>query len=156
MRDRLLKSLTALTMCCLMFALALPASGQFRIEIGRPFSHDADRLVRQAEIDSGRLARTLDRAFEMGRFDETADTRLSDRARDLERQLNVVAQDLDRGSRSYEVRSDLASALRIAADINSDMRYHRTAFGFGVDRDWLQVRSDLNRLARMYNLNQVY
>jgi len=157
MRDRLLKSLTALTMCCLMFALALPASGQFRIEIGRPFSHDADRLVRQAEIHSGQFAATVDRAFETGRFDETTvDTRLSDRARDLERQLNVVAQDLDRGSRNYEVRSDLASALRIAADINSDMRYHRTAFGFGVNRDWLQVRSDLNRLARMYNLSEIY
>jgi len=154
MRDRLLKSLTALSMCCLMFALALPASAQFRIEIGRPFSHDADRLVRQAEIDSGRFAATMDRAF---RYDETnADTSVLDRARDLERQLNDVAQDMNRGSRSYEVRSDLATALRIAADLNSDMRYHRTAFGFGVDRDWLQVRSDLNRLARMYNLSEIY
>ena len=157
MGNRLLKSFTALTMCCLMLALALPAAGQFRIEIGRPFGDSAHRVARQTEVDSGRFAATVDRAFDAGRFDETTgDTRLNERARDLERQLSIVSQDLDRGSRNYEVRSDLANALRIAEDINNDMRYHRTAFGFGVDREWSQVRSDLNRLARMYNLRQVY
>ncbi len=153
MKDRLLKSFTALAMCCLMLALAIPASGQFRIEIGRPHTWGADRLARQAESDSSRFAATVDRAYDRGGFDfDIEDTRLSERARDLERQLSVVSQDLERGTSNYEVRSDIASALRIAQDIDSTMRYRRSSFGFGVDREWMQVRSDLNRLARMYNL----
>lgn len=158
MSNRLLKSFTALATCCLMLALALPASGQFRIEIGRPYGYGADRLVRQAEIHSGQFAAAVDRASERGRFDEaTVDTRLNYLARDLERQLNSVSLDLDRGSRNYEVRSNVASALRTAEEINSAMRYRRTGFGFGfgIDRQWMLVRSDLNRLARIYHLREL-
>ena len=131
MKDRLQKYFTALAMCCLVLALAIPASGQFRIEIGRPHTWGADRLARQAELDSSRFAATVDRAYDRGGFD-TGDTRLSERARDLERQLSVVSQDLERGSNNYEVRSDIASALRIAQDIDSAMRYRQSSFGFGV------------------------
>jgi hypothetical protein len=159
MSNRLLKSFTALTMCCLMLALALPASGQFRIEIGRPHDvYGADRLAREAEVHTGQFAAAVDRASEQARLDEsTVDLRLSDRARDLERQLTIVSEDLDRGSRHYDVRSDVASALRIAEDINNSMRYRHTGFGFGfgVDRQWMLVHSDLNRLARMYDLRQL-
>jgi hypothetical protein len=159
MSNRLLKSFTALTVCCLMLVLALPASGQFRIEIGRPHdTYGADRVARQAEVHAGQFAATLDRESERGRFDErTGDTRLNERARDLERQMAVVSQDLDQGSRNYDIRSDVASALRIAEDINYQMGYRHTGFGFGfgIDRQWMLVRSDLNRLARMYNLRQL-
>src|ERR1700738_5447165 len=113
MSNRLLKSFTALTVCCLMLFLALPASGQFRIEIGR--AHDtygADRVARQAEVHTGQFAAALDRESERARFDErTEDTRLNERARDVESQMTVVSQDLDRDSRNSDIRSDVASAF---------------------------------------------
>ena len=132
-------------MCCGLLALASPASAQdrnwgFRIQFGP----NIERLVRQAENQTSRLTQMLDeRGFEG----------LAARSRDLESQLNMVGGEFNDSS-FYNRRSQVASALRVAEDINRAMRYRRV--DFGVERQWSMVRNDLNRLARAYNLRQIY
>lgn len=147
MRNRLLKLFYALMMCCTMGALAVPAVAQerrgpfgFRVQFGP----DVERLVRQAENETSRFAAMLD---------DRDRSWLSERARELESQLQMVSSDFDQNS-SYDRRSQIDTVLRVAESISNAMRYRRV--DFDVQRQWTRVRSDLNRLARAYNLRQIY
>ena len=146
MRNRLLKSICALLMCCSMVALASPTLAQERRDWGFrvQFGPDVERLVRQAENHTSQLTAMLDERGHEG---------LSARARELENQLNMVGGEFDQSSR-YDRRSQVASVLRVAESINNAMRYRRV--DFDVQRQWSMVRNDLNRLARVYNLRQIY
>ena len=153
MRNRLLNSLCALLMTCSIVALASPALAQqgrnfgFRVQFGT----DVERLLRQAENHTAQFAAMLDQREHYG---------LSERAHDLEQQLNMVGGDFERRSdyynrtsNFYDRRSQLSNVLRVAQSINYAMRYRRV--DFDVQREWSMVRFDLNRLARVYNLRQI-
>jgi hypothetical protein len=146
MRNQLLKSLCALLMGFALVALASPGLAQERRDWGFriQFGPDVERLVRQAENHASQLTAMLDQRGQEG---------LSERARDLESQLNMVRGEFDRSS-NYDRRSQVATVLRVAESINNAMRYRRV--DFDVQRQWSMVRNDLNRLARVYNLRQIY
>ena len=146
MRNQLLKSLCALLMGFALVALASPGLAQERRDWGFriQFGPDAERLVRQAENHTSQLTAMLDERGHEG---------LSARARDLESQLNMVGGEFDRNS-YYDRRSQVGTVLRVAESINNAMRYRRV--DFDVQRQWSMVRNDLNRLARIYNLRQIY
>ncbi|HXI88436.1 MAG TPA: hypothetical protein VNO24_00345 [Blastocatellia bacterium] len=86
-------------------------------------------------------------------LDQRGQEGLSERARDLESQLNMVGGEFDQSS-NYDRRSQVGTVLRVAESINNAMRYRRV--DFDVQRQWSMVRYDLNRLARVYNLRQIY
>src|SRR6266446_7490384 len=146
MRNQLLKSLCALLMGFALVALASPGLAQERRDWGFriQFGPDAERLVRQAENHTSQLTAMLDERGHEG---------LSARARDLESQLNMVGGEFDRNS-YYDRRSQVGTVLRVAESINNAMRYRQV--DFDVQRQWSMVRNDLNRLARIYNLRQIY
>jgi hypothetical protein len=145
MRNQLLKSLCALLMGFALVALASPGLAQERRDWGFriQFGPDVERF-RQAENHASQLTAMLDQRGQEG---------LSERARDLESQLNMVGGEFDRSS-NYDRRSQVATVLRVAESINNAMRYRRV--DFDVQRQWSMVRNDLNRLARVYNLRQIY
>ena len=133
-------------MCCAIGALASPTRAQERRDYGRrvQFAPDLERLLNQAENHTRQFAAMLDDRDRYG---------LSERARDLENQLNMVGGDYDQRS-NFSRRAQIGTVIRVAQSINTAMRYRRV--GFDVQRQWLLVRSDLNRLARVYNLRQIY
>ena len=51
------------------------------------------------------------------------------------------------------MRSHIASAVSTAREINREMRYR--GVDYEVQREWSMLRSDLNSLARAYNLGGV-
>jgi len=128
-----------------MAALASPTLAQERRGFGFriQFGPDVERLVRQAEDHTSRFVAMLDERDRYG---------LSERARELQSQLNMVSGDFDERS-NYGRRAQVATVIRVAQSINNAMRYRRV--GFDVQRQWFLVRSDLNRLARVYNLRQI-
>lgn len=153
MHNRLLKSLCAILMTCSMAVLASPALAQegrnFGVRV--QFGPDVERLLRQAENHTAQFAALLDQRERYG---------LNERAHELERQLNMVGGEFDRRSdyydrtsNGYDRRSQVASVLRVAESLNNAIRYRRV--DFDVQRQWSMVRSDLNRLARAYNLRQI-
>jgi hypothetical protein len=150
MQNRLMKSMCALLMFGLLGALASPALAQERRDYYYgsrvQFRPDVERLLRQAENHTRQFAAMLDDRDRYG---------LSERAQELESQLNMVGGDFDQRS-NYNRRSQVASVIRVAQSINNAMRYRRVGLGFDTQRQWLLVRSDLNRLARVFNLRQIY
>lgn len=146
MRNQLVKSLCPLLVGFAVVALALPTLAQERRAYGFrvQFGPDVQRLLRQAENHTSQFVAMLDERDRYG---------LSERARELESQLNMVGGDFNERS-NYDRRSQIGTVLRVAGSINNAMRYRRV--DFDVQRQWSMVRSDLNRLARVYNLRQIY
>ena len=161
MTNRLLKSFVALTTICLTLAIAAPASAQWR-EQWRDRDRDSrfsnvGRLIRQAENRSDQFVVSLDRRGRGGFFEQIfgevdRPNGLRARARDLEAQLNSLReQSYNADFRDFrELRNGVANALSMAEDINNTMRYRR--LDPVVERQWLMLRSDLNQLARIFNL----
>jgi len=138
-----------------MLILAAPSSAQYRDRErwGQTSRWGIDRLIRQAENDSDRFVRVFDRALDNSRFDQTMrEERLNERASALEQQLNVVRQEFNRGGFN-SVRPEVQSALELARRINTVMRNRQ--FDYAAERQWMMLRSDLNRLARAFNLQQL-
>lgn len=156
MRNGILKSFAALTVVCLMMAAVSPSFAQSR---GRARSRgytkaSVDRLIRQAENRSDQFVALFDRSLDRSRFEGTLrEDRLNDRARELEGQLNIVRQEFNRSNSYFDIRSNVASALDAAQGINTVMRNRR--LNSVVERQWLLLRSDLNRLASVYNVRQL-
>lgn len=149
MCNRLLKSFGLLAVCCTVLALATPSYAQrefgFRIQLGRG-DRDARAvsLIQQAENRSDRFAAMLG-----GREDF-----LSEQARDLASQLEIARSEAYQGASFYQVRSHLAGVLNVARTINREMR-NSGGMDFQAERQWSMLRSDLNSLARVYNLGGI-
>lgn len=149
MCNRLLKSLGVLTVLCAVLALATPSYAQKSFGVRIQFG-DRDRtarsvgLINQAENRSDRFAAMLS-----GREDF-----LSEQARDLASQLDIARGEANQGASYYEVRSHVASALNVARTINREMR-DGGGMDFQAERQWSMLRSDLNGLARAYNLGGI-
>lgn len=156
MRNRLLRSFVALTTCCLVLSTASPSLAQWRDRY--PREDNLDRLIRQAETQSDQFVMSLERMRDRGFLERVFGGSerlggLTARAHDLEREMNAIRDESYREGNSYEIRSSVANALSVAEDINRTMRYRR--LNFEVERQWSMLRSDLNRLARAYNLRQL-
>ena len=153
MRNLTLKFFSALTVCCMMLAVASPTFAQWRGS--RNYTRvNVDRLIRQAENRSDQFVAMFDRALDRSRLEGTIrEDRLNERALQLERELNIVRQQFNRTRNHYEIRSHVANAINVAQGINRVMQNRRlypTA-----ERQWSLLRSDLNRLAAVYNVPQL-
>ena len=156
MRNVTLKFFSAIIVCWMMLSVASPTFAQGRWPSGsRGYSRvNVDRLIRQAENRSDQFVAMFDRALDRSRLEGTIrEDRLNERALQLEREMNIVRQEFNRTRNHYEIRSHIANALNVAQGINTVMRNRRL---YPVaERQWMLLRSDLNRLASVYNLSQL-
>jgi hypothetical protein len=156
MRNRLLKPFVALTTCCLMLALASPGLAQWRDRDRDRWGGRAnvDRLIRQAETRSDQFVMALEQRSNRGLFEQILGGDrlggLTARAHDLERQLNAIREESFGRGNDYDLRPSVRNVLSIAEDIDRMMQNRRLSPV--VERQWAMLRSDLNTLARAYNL----
>jgi len=156
MRNYSLKSFTVLAVCSLVLAIAAPSFAQSRgYQRGRGYTRaNVDRLIRQAENRSDQFVAIFDRALDRSRLDGSIrEDRLNERAISLERELNVVRREFNRTNNYYDVRSHVANALNVAQGINTVM--HNRRLTPVAERQWSLLRTELNRLAAVYNLRQL-
>ena len=153
MRNSLKKSFGALMMCCMVLALAAPSFAQWRGS-SRYNRGSIDRLIRQAESRSNQFVAVFDRALDRSRLEGTIrEDRLNERAAELERQLNVAREELNRSTNHWAIRSSISNAMEVGQAINTVMR--RRNLTPNAERQWTMLRSDLNRLAAAYGLRQL-
>ena len=147
MRNHLVRSLAILTVCTGLLSLATPGSAQWRNP--RYSRLQVDRLLHQVEARSDRFAATVERDLGTDLADARSDERLSMRARNLERQIDIVRQAFD-GSRDFRViRPELATVLNIARRVDNQM--DRLNLDRASERQWMMLRANLNQLARVFD-----
>jgi hypothetical protein len=156
MRNSKIKSIAGVMACCLVLAIASPVFAQSRgYGYGNRNRTNVERLIRQAENRSDQFVRTFDLALDRSRFDgRLREDRLNERALELERHLNMARQAVAGvNNNHFYARSHIANAINVAQGINTVMRNRRLMPQ--SERQWVLLRSDLNRLAAIYNLRQL-
>jgi len=145
-----------------MLAFAVPASAQWQDRWDRDYRNsrfsNIERMIRQAENRSDQFVMALESRRNRGIlqqiFGETERLgRLSNRAHELESQLNALRQEANRGADFRDLRPGVINVLSLAEDINTTM--HNRRLDPVVERQWAMLRANLNQLARVYNLRQL-
>ena len=153
MHNRFMKSFMALSVICMTLAIASPSFAQWRGS-SRYNRGTVDRLIRQAEARSNQFVAVFDRALDRSRLEGTIrEDRLNERAAQLESQLNIARQELNRTGNHWAIRSSISNAIDVGQAINNVMR--RRQLTPNAERQWMLLRSDLNRLAMVYGLRQM-
>ena len=113
-----------------------------------------DRLIRNVEERVDRFVVQFDYALDNSRLNNTRrEDNLNQRARDLETATDEIRREFDRNDSKRENSAEVRKCLNIASDINVAMRNRR--LNAASERNWAAVRSELNALARAYNLPQI-
>ena len=113
-----------------------------------------ENLVRRVEQRTDSFVRQFDRALDNSRVDGTRrEDRLNDLARELERATNQLRRGFDRSDSLQENRDEVERCISIASRI--DRAVSRGRIGSGVQNTWRNLRSELNALARAYNVRSV-
>jgi hypothetical protein len=156
MRKHLARSIIGLGICCLMLALAAPSyagwQGRHR---GRAYSKaDVDRIIKRVETRSDNFVKLFDESLDRSALDGTdREDRLNERAKDLEKALDRLREDFDRTDTWRDTRGRVEDVMREAEAINRVVNSRRLTTR--VEASWTLLRNDLNRLAGIYNLEQL-
>jgi len=153
---RNLKALSIAIGLTLLVGLSVSASAQNRRYSRNRVNTKAeiDRVIRRVENQSDRFVRTFDRSLDNSRLDGTMrEDNLNERARTLETELDSLRQEFDRTDRYLDTRSQVSRVMSTAEGINTVVKRRR--LGSNTERIWVQLRSELNSLASVYNLRQL-
>jgi hypothetical protein len=113
-----------------------------------------ENLVRRVEDRTDSFVRQFDRALDNSRVDGTRrEDRLNQLASELERATNQLRREFDRSDSLQENRDEVERCVSIASRI--DRAVSRGRIGNGVQNTWRTLRSELNALARAYNVRSV-
>jgi hypothetical protein len=146
------RTFVVLALIAAVAGLATDASAQWYRRYKRV---DVDRALRRAEQTSDEFIRVFDRNLDESVLDKTErEDKLNEKARDLERRLDELRGDFDpRGNSWWESRETAAEALRYAKGINNSVRARR--YTPRCEQMWRQMRSNLNDIARYFNLERL-
>lgn len=140
----------------LVLILAVPSLAGFQgRHRGRAYSKsDVDRIIKRVETRSDDFVKIFDNALDKSVMDGTeAEDRLNERAKDLEKSLDKLRDDFDRTDTWRDTRSRVLDVMREAGGINVVVNNLRLSSR--VESSWTLLRNDLNRLAGIYNIEQL-
>lgn len=125
------------------------AQGRYR---GRYYSKtDVDRIINRVEDRCDVFRKMVDRNLDRSRLDGTRrEDNINDQVEDLEKATDDLRRDFDRRDNWRESRHEVERVMREADEINALMK--RARFNSNVEREWQLVKSDLNKLAGVYDL----
>lgn len=125
-----------------------------RRRVAQPDYAAVTRTINDCEDRTDDFRKTLRRALKDSRLDDThREDELNRQADRLENALDRTGDAWNRDRNPSKARGHVQEALGAARDINATMRKWR--LHPDTERDWSVVRSQLNLLARAFNLNDV-
>ena len=149
MRGFSLRLVTALALCSILLALSQAGFAQRRAVVYT--RADVNALIHRVEDRSDAFVKIFDNALDKSGLNGThKEDRLNDKAKELEKQLDKVRDEFDDREDYRDVREHVAKALSVSDEINRVLRNRRMTYE--VERQWGLLRSELNRLARVYNI----
>jgi hypothetical protein len=151
MRRFLFSFVAALAICSIAMASVNLAQRRGPYRGGGYTREDVNSLIRRVEERSDAFVKIFDDALDKSAMDGSRkEDRLNDKAKELEKQLDHVREEFDRRENYRDVRENVAKAISASEAINKVIRNRR--LNYEVQRQWGMLRSELNRLARVYDL----
>jgi hypothetical protein len=156
MKQRIFKAVIAMSAVIMVLMLADTGSAQMRREArGRRVNKaQVQAIVNRVENRVDNFVRNYDRSLDRSRLNNSnREDWLNQRARDLEHATNELSRNFDRRAAWNDSRDEVRQCLNIASDIDRNVRNYRVRPV--TERNWRNVRFELNTLADVYNLPKV-
>lgn len=154
MNKNFLKLFTGLAALFLILALADASYAQRRGGRGNRNAYtkaQVDQIIKNVEQRTDRFVSQFDRSLDQSPLNGTKrEDKLNEQARELESATDELRREFDRRDTWIENKDEVRRCLNIASDINVAMRNRK--FNRATENNWANVRTELNALARVYNL----
>ncbi len=109
-----------------------------------------EQLLERIEERNDAFTDSFDDALDNSRLDTTrTEENFTDRSRDLENATDELRREFDHNDSRGETAANVRKVLTIASDINRIML--RRNLGRQTEATWVQLRAELNTLAKIYN-----
>ncbi|HEV7395083.1 MAG TPA: hypothetical protein VGN86_01125 [Pyrinomonadaceae bacterium] len=146
--------LLALSVCCLGFSNQAYAQGTARGEYYT--KADVERIIKRVEERSDAFRKVIDKSLDKSSLDGTSrEDNINEQVKELENAIDRLKKDFSRANTWQETRAQVQTVVNEADEVNAIVRRGRWRRGGAVKNEWALVRSDLNRLAGVYNLRQL-
>lgn len=155
MRNNLLKMFAVLTAMFFVLTAADTGNAQTRRARGLTASkQQIENLFERIEEKTDHFSNRLNKSLDRSRLDggKTED-RIADRAKDLENASDELRREFDFNDTKGETRQNVRKVLSAAVAVNRIM--NRRNFSRLAETSWVNLRAELNTLARIYGLSAV-
>jgi transposase len=153
MRNKLQSFFVAVAAMTVLLSLSDVGNAQTRRARGVS-KQQIEQLLERIEERNDAFTKTFDQALDDSRLDTTrAEERYTDRSRDLENATDELRREFDHNDTRGETSENVRKVLNIATEVNRIMNTRN--FGSRAESNWNLLRSELNALARIYNLPAV-
>lgn len=141
---------TSICIAILLLAAVKSADGQGRYT-AKYSKRDVSGIVTKLEQSSNKFRRDFDRAMDQSPLNGTpAEDRFNGNVRDYENSLDRLRREFDRNNSWWESRSQVQNVIQQGQPVNIMM--NALPFRRNLERQWNQMRRDLNTLADTYDL----
>lgn len=114
---------------------------------------DVERIIKRVEERSDEFRKVVDRTLDRSALNGTnREDNINQQVKELENAIDTLRHDFDRAQTWAETRSQVQRVMNEADEVNAIVRRGRWRRGGAVKSEWALVRSDLNKLAGVYNL----
>jgi len=146
---------TVIALCPLLIAVTeAAAQGTAR---GQYYTKkDVERIIKRVEERSNAFRKVVDRQLDRSALNGTQrEDDVNQQVKELENAIDKLKKDFKRANTWEETREQVQTVMNEADEVNALVRRGRWRRGGVVRDEWSLVRSDLNRLAGVYNLRQL-
>lgn len=153
MKNTKLLSKTILTAICVAFVLMFSAGISFAQGryTARYSNRDVSNIINRLETSSNAFRSEFDRRLDQSSLNGTnEEDRLNGIVVNYEQALNQLRRDFDRNNTWWESRNDVQQVMGEARRVNTMM--NSLQFARQLERQWNQMRRDINTLADTYDL----
>ena len=155
MKNNLLKMFAAFVAMFVVLAIAGTVSAQTRRAGGtRVSKQQIEQLFERIEERTDHFSNSLNKSLDRSRLDGgRTEDRIADRAKDLENASDELRREFDFNDTRGETKENVRKVLAAARTVNQIM--NRRNFSRLAENSWVNLRAELNALARIYALPAV-
>ncbi len=155
MRNNLMKVFAVFAAMFVVLLIADTGNAQIRRSRGSAVSkQQLEQLLERIEERSDHFSNRLNKSLDRSRLDGSkTEDRITDRAKDLENATDELRREFDHHDTKSENKPEARKVLTAATVVNRIMI--RRKFSREAESSWLNLRNEINALARIYGLPAV-
>jgi hypothetical protein len=155
MKSRKLNLFVLAAFCLGLITVALPvfsyAQDDEAVYTRRYSRRDVGSTIARLEQSSNTFRRDFDRYLDESNINGTNDeVRINRIVQNFERALNTLRRDFDASNNWWQTRNQVRNVMDESRQLNNMM--NNISFARRLERQWNQMRRDINKLADTYNL----
>ena len=150
-----LKMTGFVVMAALILLTASSASAQWNEGYWKRYNKkEVEQIIKNVETSADTFRKDFDHWLDHSHFDgKEKEDKFNSKVKRFEKATDKLRSEFDRNDSWWETRNEVQKTLDEARQVGQMMRNHE--FGRDVERQWANLKRDLNKLASTYRLRFV-